>query len=334
LGDAVEQGLPAGSGGRVFYLCGDDEFRKEEALRKLIDEHVDPATRDFNLDSVRGPEVNAEALVTLLGTPPMMAEVRVVVLREVQALASASRLADHLLRVAASPPPGLVLLLAATEPPQSKARLYQELRRMARVLEFRSPSEADLPGWLMEMAEASFGVRIDEAAARALAQGIGAHPGILAMEVEKLSSVVGRGETITAEVVERAGIRLPRQDRWGWFDLVGSTRFPEAHAGLALLTQQGESAVGLVAGLATHLLRLGVVRSGGARALEEVLPPRQSWLARRLAEQARHWSVEELEQAVEELLEIDAHLKSSAVDPEHFLESWLLGLRARAGRAA
>ena len=69
-----------GKGG-VFFLFGGDEFRKEEEARALVDWHLDPGTRDFNYDPMRGSEVSVEDMASILATPPMMAEWRVVLLR-------------------------------------------------------------------------------------------------------------------------------------------------------------------------------------------------------------------------------------------------------------
>src|SRR3982751_4554498 len=49
------------------------------------------ATRDFNLETLRGAEITGEELGSLLGTPPMMAERRVVVVRDVGALRKDAR---------------------------------------------------------------------------------------------------------------------------------------------------------------------------------------------------------------------------------------------------
>src|SRR6185503_1137656 len=77
----------------AYYLHGEDEYLKEEALRHLVDAAIDPATRDFNLDQRRGSDLDAESLASLVGMPPMMAERRVVVIRDVTALRKDARVA-------------------------------------------------------------------------------------------------------------------------------------------------------------------------------------------------------------------------------------------------
>src|ERR1051325_11439708 len=66
----------------AYYFLGEDDYLKGEALRDLIDAALEPATRDFNLEQLRGGEVTAETVGSILATPPMMAERRVVVLRD------------------------------------------------------------------------------------------------------------------------------------------------------------------------------------------------------------------------------------------------------------
>jgi len=325
-------GLQDARGG-AFYLHGEDQFRKEEALRALIDAHLDPATRDFNLDLLRGTEVDPETLASVMATPPMMGEWRVVVVREVEGLATTKRARDELLRVASDPPPGLALLMSGTAPRGSKAKFYSDLARRAQSVEFKAITEADVPGWLMERAAEVHGVEVEVDAARALGSAIGTDLGILARELEKLSAFVGDRGRIVLDDVRKAGTRLPSQDRWSWFDLVGERRFEEARIGLRTLLAQGESGVGLVIGLATHLLRLGLAVTKGGGGLEAALPPHQKWLARRLRDQARRWSAEEIDHAILGLRDVDRLLKASPHTDEHFLETWLLGQRVLAEAA-
>ncbi|HEU0013144.1 MAG TPA: hypothetical protein VFQ45_05645, partial [Longimicrobium sp.] len=65
--------------GGAFFFFGDEDFLREEAVAKVVAAYLDPATRDFNFDQVRGGDVAPEALASTLATPPMMAEHRVVV---------------------------------------------------------------------------------------------------------------------------------------------------------------------------------------------------------------------------------------------------------------
>ena len=45
----------------VYYLHGEEEILKEEAVRLLLDRAVDPSLRDFNLDVRSAPDLDPEA---------------------------------------------------------------------------------------------------------------------------------------------------------------------------------------------------------------------------------------------------------------------------------
>ena len=57
----------------VYYFHGEDDFLKDAMVGELVRNAVDPATRDFNYDVVRGAETTPDQLESLLHTPPMMA---------------------------------------------------------------------------------------------------------------------------------------------------------------------------------------------------------------------------------------------------------------------
>ncbi|MEK9502396.1 DNA polymerase III subunit delta [Gemmatimonadota bacterium DH-20] len=321
------------SGGVVFYH-GEDAFRREEAVRAFIDAHVDPGLRDFNLDQLRGNDVDVDQLASTLATPPMMSDFRVVVIRDAEPLAGSPRARKLLLETAAAPPPGLAFVISA-DASESKAKFWKELKKAARATHFRAVSLEDLPGWLVDRAESSLGMTLEHDAARALAQAVGSDLGILQQELAKLNEYVEGDRPVTREDVAAVGTTIPAQDRWDWIDLVAARRFDDAAARLPiLLAQQGESGVGITLGLGTMLLRLGVVADEGPRALEKLLPPYQNWLSGKLARLARSWTATEIEDALLGLLRVDRLLKSSPLSDDLVIEEWLLGLEARRREAA
>jgi len=321
--------------GGAFYLHGDDDWMKSEVGRALVKLHLDPATADFNFDRLRGKDVEVEHLASVLGTPPMMAEYRVVLLTEVEAFAGSKRATKVLLDVASAPPPGLALVMVGTRPTGSRAKFYSNLEKAATSAKFDPLAHDDVPGWLMARARERLGVEMEPEAARALGHAVGPNLGMLVQELDKLAGFVSEGAAITREDVEAAGTYLPVQDRWAWFDLVGMRDFAEALRTLPVLIAQGESGVGLVIGLSNHLLRLAVLRLAGPAALEQALPPHQRWLVNRLTTQARGWTPETLEAAVAGLRRADRLLKSAPLDDGAIVEEWLLArVTEEFGRAA
>lgn len=325
----LADGPPAG----VYFLHGAEEHLREAAVHRVIAAFLDDSTRDFNFDQLRGGDVAPEALASIIATPPMMAEHRVVLIRDMQGLTPKGR--DLVEATAGTPPPGLVLILTGQKPSGSRAKFYTNLQKVAHTVEFPQLELNDLPGWLMERATVDYGLELELDAARALVTAIGSHLGVLATELEKLASFTGERGAITLEDVRAVGGYIPRVDRWAWFDLVGERRFEEALRQLPELLQSGESAVGLVAGMGGHLLRVALAVAGGREALEKELPPNQRWLARRVGPAASRWTLEEIDTALSDLLRTDRLLKSAPIGDRAAVEELLLRLAsARSPRQA
>jgi DNA polymerase-3 subunit delta len=310
--------------GGAFFFFGDEDFLREEAASRVVAAYLDPATRDFNFDQPRGSDVAAEDLASMIGTPPMMAEHRVVVVRDAQGLSNPARVVVE--EAAKKPPPGLILVLSAAIPSGSKAKFYDELKKHAVSIEFARLSQDDAPGWVMETARDELGVEVDHEAARALVGGIGVDLGTLGSELRKLAAYAQDRKRVTLDDVRAVGGIIPRQDRWAWFDMISERRFRDAIETLPVLLESGENGVGLVIGMGGQLLKVALVCAGGQSALERELKPFQKWMARRLVPVARKWTLPEVEQALAELLRTDRLLKSASLSDRQAIEELLLRL--------
>jgi DNA polymerase III subunit delta len=328
--ESLSRALQRGERGGVFFLHGDEDHLKEVTVAAIVAAHLDPATRDFNLDQLRGSEIEAEALASILQTPPLMAEWRVVVVREAHVLAANARTRAVVEALLERPWPGLVVILTAQLPAGKRAKFWERLIRDAHAVELNALASGDLPGWLMERA-GSLGMELEPAAARDLAAAAGPALAVLLSELEKLAGYASQRKRITAADVRAVVSSVPRHNRWEWFDAVGERRFAHARRALPALLESGESGVGLVLGLGTHFLRLALAQDG-ERALAAELPPHQRWLGRRLAGQARRWSREAVEAALDDLLRADRILKSTALSDDQVMDELLL--RLQAGQAA
>lgn len=330
--EAIARRIERGEGGGVFYLYGDEDQLKEEAARAIVDAHLDPATRDFNFDQLDGRTLDPETLASILYTPPMMAEWRVVVVRDAHELAKSPKLRETVDALLDSPPAGLAAVLLATVPKGSSAKFYKRLAKDAKSIEFAPLAENDLPGWILTRVRED-GYDIEPDAARALAAAIGSNLGAISQELTKLRELAA-GSTVNVTHVEQAVGRIARVNRWAWFDAVADADFHRARSELGDLLHAGETGVGLVIGLGNQLLRVQLAVLGGKAALERELPPHQKWIARRVLGQARNWSAAAVRAALSDLLRADRLLKSAAVEDRLILDELLLRMEARARASA
>lgn len=331
--DAVARRIRSGKGGGVYFLHGEETYLKDEAVDILLDAYLEAGARDFNLDQLRGGDLDPETLASVCQTPPMMGEWRVVLVRDAQELTRSTHHRQIVESLLDSTPPGLALILVADIPSGSTAKFYKRLKKDAEAHEFGALSDNDVPGWLIERTEEK-GRTLQPDAARTLAAAIGSQLGVLVHELDKLVDFVGERDSITVEDVESAVGRVARVNRWAWFDSVAERRFARARAELPDLLAAGEGGVGLVIGMGNQFLRLELASLGGRDALERELPSRQKWLARRVLTQVRGWSVAELQAGLEDMLRADWLLKTGGGSDHAVLDELLLRLEARAVGAA
>ena len=322
---------PSAAGG-VFFLYGEEEFLRERTAARIVGAYLDDGTRDFNLDQVRGSDAGADELASVIATPPMMASHRVVVVRDAQGLAQRAR--EVVEAAARQPLDGLVLVVTASIPAGTRAKFYDEMKRLSTSVEFPAVAADQAPDWLMEAARAEHGVELALDAARALVAGLGTDLGLLSSELRKLATYVDGRSGITLDDVRAVGGNVPRQDRWAWFDLAPERRWSEMLTSLPVLLEQGESAVGLVIGLSGQMLRLAILCAGGTSALERELRQYEKWKARKLAPAARRWTVDQVDAALGELLRTDRLLKSASLSDRQAMEELLLRLWAIGGATA
>jgi DNA polymerase-3 subunit delta len=314
----------------AYFLHGADDYLKEDALRDLIASAVDPATRDFNLDVRTGPDLDAETLGSLLGTPPMMADRRVVVLRDVHALKKDTRSA--LERYLARPAPDLLLVMVA--PAGEVRKGEEELRTRAQAVEFAPLDEDRLSKWIAHRAKEQHGATITAGACAMLHGAVGNDLPALAGEIDKLASYASGAAIDEDAVTAIVGVRRGESTA----DFLDRVARRDAAGALALLPHVMEQpkmgGVPLVMALTAQMLALGygaalrAERGTSGRALESEYwnllksggsvftgrPWKEAIAA--WVRDAEYWDVRAVDRALARLYEADIALKDTRVSSE------------------
>ncbi len=326
---AFDKSLKRGEFERVYYFHGDDDFLKERAVRALVAAAIDPSTRDFNLDIRAAAELDAETLGSLLGTPPMMAERRAVVVRDVAALRKDTRaVLDRYLDA-----PAADVVLALVAPAGEKAKVDKALEGRASTVEFKPLSGDRVPKWIVHHVESELGATISPEAAELLQQAVGNELAALAAELDKLASYAGGGPIDEAAVADVVGVR--RGETLG--DFLDRIAARDAAGALALLphilAQPKTSAVSIVMALTAQMLAIGwgITRNGRADYFELLKSGKGPFTGRPWGEAARawgvaerHWTDESIDGALDALLAADIALKETRISSDTQLLSTLV----------
>lgn len=241
----------------VYYFHGPEDILKEEAVRTLLDRGLDPALRDFNLDQRSAAQLDADDLLGLCATLPMMAPRRAVVVRDLEALKRKPKVRAALLDYLARPAPETLLVLV--QGGQDDMADKDLVRAACAVACEPLPADRVLK-WLQRRAGA-LGVELEDAAARHLVRAVGGELAPLAAELEKLAALPADGPIGPERVGELVGVRHG-ETIFDWRDAVFEDRTGPAVALLGpLLDQPGVSGVKLVTVLGTSLIGAGIARS-------------------------------------------------------------------------
>ena len=255
--EAFFRGLKKAEPAGVYYFHGAEDVLKDEAVHALVDRVLDPSLRDFNLDQRTAAQLDPESLYALCATLPMMAERRVVILREVEGVKRKPKVRAGLVRYLARPSPDTVLILVQGSGEEAEDK---ELSRGACAVSCDALPPERVLKWLLRRAE-TLGVSLEPDASEHLVRSVGGGLGTLLSELRKLASLPP-GEPLSArQVGEIVGVRHG-ETVFDWRDALFDGRTGQAVRLLGpLLDQPGSSGVKLVTMTGTTLVGVGLARS-------------------------------------------------------------------------
>lgn len=328
----------------AYYLYGDDDYLKAEELQRVVDATVEASIRDFNYEALRGAELDAETLGSTVSTPPMMADRRVVVIRDVGALKKDARaMLDKYLK---SPASDLLLMLVSP----SGAKVDRGLMSSATSIEFRPLSGARVPKWISYYVEHDLQSSITEGAITLLQEAAGTDLAQLKIELDKLASFAGDGPINEAAVAAVVGVR-PGETMGDFLDAIARRDATSALAMLStILDQPKANAVTTIMALTAQTLVIGwaqAARDRGAHPsrisadLFNLLKESgsvytgRSWgeFVATCARASDTWTAREIDAALDLLLAADSTLKDTRLSSdEQILSTLVLSLCGRSGR--
>lgn len=298
----------------VYLLSGDD-FLVQEALARVRAETGAEPLAEGTFDG----SADVAEIVTALETRSLLGGRRMIVVHGAQDLNAQK--AEELSGYLTSPSEDSVLVLVASR----KTKLDASVRKIGKVVALEAPRGRSLAEWIRRRAGTK-GLHLDDRAAWALLDTVGADLRGLDGALEQLSSGLPDGAGVGAADVRRAFPRLADERMYALADAVGDRRLPLAMATLRRLLEQGDEPVVLLGVLAAHVRRL--IRAyphgpRGARAVGEALGlPR--WRAEHVTRQAKAFRDHELAEALGTLATADVAIKSGDVQPEIALERAIL----------
>ncbi|MDR5695006.1 MAG: DNA polymerase III subunit delta [Armatimonadota bacterium] len=310
-----------GTQGRTIYLLlGEEDLLLEEKLVEILQRLVPPGERSWNLDVLYADETPVEEIINRMDTLPFLGGERVVLVKRLEALSAREqeRLASYLEE--REPPSALVMVASTLD---KRRRLYQVAKRAGEVMEFpRLPARALL--FHVKKQVEGEGKRISDAVAMTLIALVGNSLRDLVSEVAKLVAYVGDRKVITVQDIQEVCTRGHEVTIFQLVDAIGDRQLGPALGLLREVLQGGEPPLLILFMIARQFRLILQAKALLERGLpssrlhaELGVPP---FLAQRLAEQSRKFSLREVQGALSRLLQADVAIKSGTQPPDLALE--------------
>ena len=190
----------------IYFYWGDDDYQISQAVKKLIDTHVDPMWRDFNyakinatgdLEVMNGLNQAVTAPFGMGSRLTWLADAAIAQRCPESLLAELERTFNHL-------PLDSYILLTSSNKPDGRAKSTKLLQKHAQILEFSliPPWKIEAIAQLVKQAAAEIDLKISSDGVDLLVDAIGNDTRRLTMELQKLQlSHHGKTNPLTAKEI-------------------------------------------------------------------------------------------------------------------------------------
>ncbi|MFQ6057917.1 MAG: DNA polymerase III subunit delta [Anaerolineae bacterium] len=326
----------------MFYIFhGEDEFSRAEALADMKDRMGDPTWADLNTTILDGRKVTLAELIHTCDAVPFLGERRLVIVKGLLTRLEPKR-GEEVSEEARRFIQGLREYLRRL--PESTRLVFLEPRSLSRnnpilklaqkdergyVKEFKPPRRDDLNWWITQRVKGKGG-DILPGAVTELAAFVGNDLRLLDQEIEKLITYVGGARAISTEDVHLLVSYAQEANVFQMVDALGRRDRRRAITLLHELLDSGQAPAYLLYMITRQfriLMQIKELSQGGASAGEiKARLGLHPFVVDKGLEQARNFSMGQLEAIYGQLLEADTAMKTGRTEPALALDLLIVGL--------
>lgn len=319
--DDLRRELDAGEVRPAYLVVGEEALLRDAAAEAIRSAVLADGPSDFDYERLDGETTTGAALLNAVGTLPVLAPKRLVVLREPEAgRARARGLGDVLIEAlsAVESNSDIVLVILAGKV-DGRTRWVKKLGRAALVQCDPPRGGRALAAFVTAEAKRQ-GVALDPAAVPLLVERTGPQLLVLRQEIAKAGLVAGPGEKVTAKHVAELTTDLANGPIWDLTDAIGEGRCGDGLVLLGNLLRSGGAPPAVLGAFVNHFRKLLRVRSGGK-------VPGPPFAVRKLESQSRRFSPNRLVACLRAIHQTDLAIKGAGgISSELALERLVIGL--------
>lgn len=317
---------------KAYLLWGPEDYLREQYLTELKKICLPEGEDSFSYHRMDGPELNLEQLRQAMDALPFMTERSFIELRDMDV--NKVKDADTLEKLLKDVPDYcvLVFVLGADYEMDGRLKSVKALRQNVKELKFTSQSQGQLTDWLVRrFAAAGKGIELD--AAQRLIFISGELMSGLIPEIEKVAAYA-KGERVTVADVEAVANHIPEAVIFDMTEYIAQKKYNTALSVLAeLLADKNNEPIAMLAMLGMQMrrlyaARLSIEQSLGVKYVMDACAIKSDYVAKKLINAARGFTLPQLIKAVELCAETDYKMKSSSQDERELLKEAVLRIAA------
>ena len=314
-----------------YLLHGEEMFLADQFADAVIFNIFNAEKDDFNLHVFYGRESSGESILNAAMSFPIMADRKIVVLRDAEQLDKNSR--ESLVQYFKKPLASTCFIVISAKP-DFRQSLFKTLEANAVCVELKRLKENEVPGWI-EAFLSEKNKTITPKAAMLLAAKVDISLRELSSQMEKLITFVGTREEINEDDIE-AVIGISRQ--YNVFELcsaIGRKDLPHALTIFENMSRYGEQPAGMIAMLVRQftilwpLCEMQALKRPG-KEIETFMTTHfrvpRNFLYNDYYPQAKNFNVKQIQKCFSHLLEADTDIKSSSVHDTMIMQKLIFQL--------
>jgi DNA polymerase III subunit delta len=310
-----------------FILHGDDDFGLEQELRTFHTRMAETPNGELNTSEFEGSATGVYEIINAVSSFPFLADKRLVVVKGMLAWITrkgagetGKKAVEHLLEALPNLPEYARLVFVERQTLSDSNKIIKFAREAPNGYEKAFASPGDSTGWIMRRAKDAYGAEIQPQAAVALAGVTQNDLRRADNELIKLISYVDGERAITEEDVALLTPYVPEAKVFDMVDALAEGRAGQALEMLHRLLAEKDEDPFRVYGMIVRQFRLLLTGkeylvSGGYPAQMAEALGMNGFVAKKIAQQSRGFTLAGLERIYRSLLDNDIKMKTGRIEP-------------------
>ncbi len=316
----------------LYLFEGEEEYIKEQAIKALCARLLPAGLEQMNLTEMTNPA--ADELIAAVETLPMMADKRVVLVRDyaplVNGKAGGDDDAERMISYLPTASPSTCLVFWMKGKADGRKKLYTYCKKEQAIVDFSAMTQQQATDWILRTLK-SLGKRMGQAEAERFLFMVGNNAALLKQEMEKLADYAGDREEITQDDILTLSVQSLESTVFQMVDAQVSGNYGEALVLMQRVLEGGEDRMMIMAMLLRQYRMLYQVRC----LLEERVRPAEfasllkipPFAVHRMQEQAMRYEKSQLKKVYDYLLDYEYRLKSGKAPQEGCAEGALMQMK-------